>query len=112
MTFALWLLAALVVLVVSLVAVLPRLPRRHGPSVPEVRARAAYSRLGYCVETLPSGVPSEHVRRASERWNTAGQILADASSAEEYALAYRTAEDGLGEVSRACAALGLPDPTS
>lgn len=79
----------------------------------EARARTAYERLGFCVETVHPGVDPYVVRLlddAAERWTTAGAVLARSTTAGEYAVAERVAREGLNYVAEACERLGLPMP--
>jgi hypothetical protein len=79
----------------------------------EARARAAYERLGFCVETVHPGTDPFVVQLlddAAERWHTTGAVLATAYTAGEFAVAERVARQGLAYVKQACGRLGLPVP--
>jgi hypothetical protein len=79
----------------------------------EARARAAYERLGFCVETVHPGTDPFVVQLlddAAERWHTTGAVLATARTAGEYAVAVRVARQGLEYVTQACDQLELPVP--
>jgi len=71
--------------------------RRRTLAAARASAEAAYQRLGFAVETATAG--SGALARARERWHTAGALLADASSAEQCAVAERCAREGLAALS-------------
>ncbi|APU16831.1 hypothetical protein UA74_24065 [Actinoalloteichus fjordicus] len=82
----------------------------RGTAGAEARARSRYERLGHQVDLLAAAETSGadrasagavQARRARERWNSTGAILATASSTEEFRLAERTAEEGLSLVVQA-----------
>ncbi|ACU95651.1 MAG: hypothetical protein ACOX8C_17755 [Saccharomonospora viridis] len=110
----LWLtLAGLVLVAGALVPVLPRRERRSDAA--ETRARSAYLLLGHHVDPPPPAPEGDAetealFRRAIERWHSAGGVLAEATTREEFALAQRIAEEGLDTVAEAHARLGLPPP--
>lgn len=68
--------------------------RRQGARGAAARARSAHARLGHVLETAGGVDPVVH-RRGYERWTAAGAVLAQARSAPEFALAERTADEGL-----------------
>ncbi|WP_024877816.1 hypothetical protein [Saccharomonospora piscinae] len=108
----LWLVGPLVLGAGALVPVLLR-RRRPDPGGFEVRARAACLRLAHHVEVPPPVPPGDDhtttlLRRATERWHSAGAVLADAATAEEFRLAERIATEGLAHTRDAYARLGLP----
>lgn len=84
--------------------------RRRGAAGAEIRARAAYLELAHHVE-VPPPVPhgDEHagplLRHATERWHSAGAVLASASTPEEFRLAEDIAGEGLTAVREALARL-------
>lgn len=61
------------------------------------RALSCYEQLGYAVETTTTTDPAgtRALARATERWNSAGAILAQAGTDAEYLIAERTAQQGL-----------------
>lgn len=61
------------------------------------RAVSRYEQLGYAVETTRATDPSgtRALARATERWNSAGAVLAQARSDADYLIAERTAQQGL-----------------
>lgn len=100
-------------------AVLPAIrlrARRQAGRVARAQARAAYERLGFCVETLGGGadeIATRALADAAERWHTAGALLAATSTPEELAVAEEAAREGLGFVSQACRRLCVlpPEPS-
>ncbi|MEU3275241.1 hypothetical protein ABZ639_30690 [Saccharomonospora sp. NPDC006951] len=111
----LWLGVAGVVLVagaaVPVLAVRKR--RRPGESGEEISARSRYLLLGHYVENPVSTEEAEPRRllsAATERWNSAGAVLAEARHTDEYTLAKRIADEGLASVAKAHALLGIPGP--
>jgi hypothetical protein len=78
-------------------------------------ARAAVERLAHYVETVHPGhdpVAERLLADATERWHTAGALIARASTAGEYKVARVTAREGLHLVDQACQRLGLPGPAA
>lgn len=61
------------------------------------RALSCYEQLGYAVETTTAAGPAgtRALARATERWNSAGAILAQARSDADYLIAERTVVQGL-----------------
>lgn len=61
------------------------------------RALSRYEQLGYAVETTAAADPAgtRALARATERWNSAGAVLAQARSDADYLIAERTAQQGL-----------------
>ncbi|MGH3757610.1 hypothetical protein [Actinophytocola sp.] len=87
--------------------------RRHETDAARARARATCHRLGFGVETVAgAGHPqaSEELRRAEERWHTAGALLARANTTEECTVAGQVATEGLAHLERACRLLGVDIP--
>lgn len=79
----------------------------------KARARAVYRRLEFCVETIDPGADltaADELSRASERWHTAGALLAEAVSEEQCAVAEDVAQEGLEHVAAACRKLGIDPP--
>ena len=84
-------------------AAVPRLRRRADAggvlAAAKARARAAHERLGAGVESvLPDGPAAEDLRRARERWLTAGALLAQAATVEACEVAGGVAEEGLADL--------------
>lgn len=76
-------------------------------------ARAAYRQLGFCVETVPVSADAdaaEELARATERWHTAGALLADATNVEQCMVAEKVVAEGMEHVAKACGALGIDPP--
>lgn len=76
-------------------------------------ARADNRRLGFCVETISAGTDptaAEELTRATERWHTAGALLADASNEEQCVVAEQVTAEGMDHVAKACVALGIEPP--
>lgn len=74
-------------------ALVPLLRRSAGVRAARARARSAHSRLGHLLATVDAD--ADALRRARERWTTAGALLARASAAADHALAERTAAEGI-----------------
>ncbi|CAM4131508.1 hypothetical protein KIPE111705_42000 [Kibdelosporangium persicum] len=99
-----WIVGA--VLLLGAGALVPALLSRPGHSSDDeaIAARAKHNQLGLHVEVLP---PSGDERvaallnRARERWITAGGVLAQARTEEEYRLAERICAEGLALVKEA-----------
>lgn len=64
----------------------------------QAQARSCYEELGYLVETVTATEPggAQALARATERWHSAGAVLAAARSDADYRIAERTARQGLG----------------
>lgn len=72
--------------------------RGDGDALPaaRARARAAHQRLGLGVDSMvPDGPAAEDLRRARERWLTAGALIADATTVEACEVAGAAAAEGL-----------------
>lgn len=87
------LVGAVAVAVLAAGALVPLLRRGPGLRAARAGARSAHARLGHLVATVDAD-PST-IRRARERWTTAGALLARAATAEDLALAERTATEGI-----------------
>lgn len=74
-------------------ALVPLLRRGPGRRAARARARSAHARLGHLLATVDAD--ADTLRRARERWTTAGALLSRARSAEDHALAERTAAEGI-----------------
>jgi hypothetical protein len=83
--------AAAAVLVAG--AAVPLLRRRPGLRTARARARSAHARLGHLLAA--ADVDAARAGRAHERWTTAGALLSRARSAEDLAVAERTAAEGV-----------------
>ncbi|WP_216214093.1 hypothetical protein [Amycolatopsis aidingensis] len=109
-----WLWIGLAAAVLACGALLPVLVRRrHTAGDEEISARARYLRLGHYVDIPePSTDPEAAtlLRKARERWHSAGAILATASSEKDFEMAERLAGQGLKLVRQAYRRLGLPGP--
>jgi hypothetical protein len=75
-------------------ALVPLLRRGPGLRAARARARSAHARLGHLLATVAAD--PDTARRARERWTTTGALLAHAATAEDLALAERTAAEGIG----------------
>ncbi len=88
-------------------------PGRRALEGAQASARAAVERLAHYVETVHPGhdpVAARLLTDATERWHTAGALMAEASTAGEYKVARATAREGLRLVFQACERLGVPGP--
>lgn len=83
--------AAAVLLVAG--ALVPLLRRDPGRRAARAAARSAHARLGHLLATADAD--PDAIRRARERWTTAGALLARGASAGDLALAERTAAEGI-----------------
>lgn len=87
--------AAAVLVAGALVPLLRGVPGRRAA---RAAARSAHARLGHLLATVDAD--PDLARRATERWTTAGALLARAGSAEDLALAERTAAEGVALLAR------------
>jgi hypothetical protein len=65
-----------------------------------IAARSRHNQLGLQVETLASDADNL-LEQARERWVTAGSVLADAHTEEDFELAERICDEGLALVKQA-----------
>jgi hypothetical protein len=95
----LWItLAAVVLLAGALVPVLLGRQRQRLSSDDEaIAARSRHNKLGLYVETPGD---SDLLKRARERWVTAGSVLASARSEEDFKLAERICDEGLAMITQ------------
>ncbi|GAA1192599.1 hypothetical protein [Prauserella alba] len=87
--------------------------RRREFAAAAASVRAAYNRLGFCLDTLTPGedaAAADSLARARERWHTTGALLSEATTAEECRVAAEVAAAGMDHVDRACRVLGTPLP--
>lgn len=105
--------AAVVLAAGALVPVLAGRGHRLRSNDEAVAARSRHSMLGHYVEA-PVVTDDERaaalLRKARERWNTAGSVLAGARTEEDFELAERVANEGLEHVAEAYRLLGMPGP--
>ena|GEM_PF-3756256 len=111
----LWLWIVLSALVLAGAALVPTLVTRRRGDTEKQRfaARSGYAKLEHYVNppvATDDEVAARSLRQAQERWHSAGQVLADASTAAEFELADQIATQGLAEVTDAYARLGRPTP--
>lgn len=106
--------AAVLVAAGALVPVLLGRNSRLRSNDEAVAARSRYHQLGHYLEDGPEHVDHEQaqllLRRARERWNTAGATLAKAATEEDFELAERVATEGLVAVAEAYKLLDRPGP--
>lgn len=108
-----WLVGVAALAVGAVVPLVRLRARKRAFEGAQTRARAAAARLGYCVETLHGGddrAATHLLLDATERWHTAGALLATAGSPQECDVAASTAAEGLAAVRRACVLLGIAVP--
>jgi hypothetical protein len=98
-----WLWITLAVVVLAAGALIPAFfgKQRLGSNDEAIAARSRHNQLGLHVET-PEPTDDERVAnllsQARERWVTAGSVLATARSEEDFKLAERICDEGLGLV--------------
>lgn len=99
----------------ALVPVLSGRDHRLRSNDEAVAARSRYHQLGHYVEDGAEQLDDEKamalLRTAHERYNTTGATLARAKTEEDFLLALRIAEEGLGAVADAYARIGRTGPT-
>lgn len=110
-----WVWIVLAVAVVAAGALVPLFARRDAESedVAAIVARDRYALLGHYVDTpAATDDPAAEalLHQGRERWNSAGEVLASASSAAQFRLAEQIAREGLTHVAAAHRKLGLPGP--
>jgi hypothetical protein len=111
-----WVLIVVAVVVIGIGALGPALAGRNKRAEGDgaaIAARDKYELLGHYVEdpaATDNADAADLLRKARERWNSAGAILAYARSRDDYQLAERVAAEGLGDVAAAHAELGIPGP--
>jgi hypothetical protein len=110
----LWVVVAVVVLAAATLGpVLAGRFRRADGGGAAIAARERGELLGHHVTDLPvtdDAQAAAELRAARERWESAGSVLATARTDDDYALAQRTAVEGLDHLRAAHARLGLPAP--
>ena len=111
-----WLWIVIAVAVVAAGALVPLLGRRDAESedVAAIVARDRYALLGHYVDNpVATDDPEAEalLHQGRERWNSAGGVLASASSAAQFRLAEQIAREGLTQVAAAHRKLGIPGPT-
>lgn len=92
---------------------LRNLERARQADSSKARAREAYLRLGFAVETLDvkrDAVAAEHVAKARQEWGAARELIMDANTVETADAAYAVIAAGLEQVTLARIALGLEQP--
>ena len=111
-----WLWVGIAVLVIVAGALAPVLVGRSNrlrSNDEAIAARSRHSQLGFYVEDPPSTVDeqvAEAFRKARERWETAGSVLATARTEEEFTLAEKIADEGLAQVAEANKRIGRAAP--
>lgn len=78
--------------------------RKRAVEGAQARARTAYERLAFCVETVQAGddpYATQLLADARERWHTTGAVLAGATTPGEYKVAEQTAQQGLRWIAEA-----------
>lgn len=110
----LWVWIAVAVVVVAGGALVPVLAgRRSDGGAAAIAARDRYELLGHYVDNPAATTDPETeslLRRARERWNSAGEVLATARSTAEYTLAEQICREGLAHVTTAHTRMGIPGP--
>ncbi|ONI85830.1 hypothetical protein ALI144C_11985 [Actinosynnema sp. ALI-1.44] len=101
-----WVLIAGAVALLGAGALVPVLlgRREHSSNDEAIAARSRHNQLGVHVEVLPPTADERAVallKQARERWVTAGGVLAEARTEEEFDLAERICLEGLDLVARA-----------
>lgn len=97
-----WLWITIAVVVVAVGALMPALAgRRSRGSGAEISARERYELLGNQVADLVTAPDSAPLRKARERWDTAGALLANARTVADFALVKQVADEGLAHVAQA-----------
>lgn len=97
----------------ALVPVLTGRDNRLSSNDEAVAARSRYNQLGLYaedVEQLDDEQADALMRKARERYNTAGATLAGARTEEDFLLAMRVAEEGLRAVADAYTRIGRTAP--
>ncbi len=106
--------AAVLVAAGALVPVLLGRNTRLRSNDEAVAARSRYHQLGHYLDDGPEHVDHEEaqllLRRARERWNSAGATLAKASTEADFELAEHVATEGLTAVADAYKLLDRPGP--
>jgi hypothetical protein len=108
-----WVIGVLLIAAAALVPLLRGGARRRAFAAAKARATSAYERLGFSVETVATQGnqrAADAMTDAEERWNTAGALLAEATTAQECVVAEQAAREGIDRVREACRLLKIEVP--